>query len=297
VSGSERPPPWLRAAPFLFVGLWSGGFTAIRLGLDHAEPLTLQCLRYGVIVAALLPAWLVLRPPLPGRAQLRDLAMLGLLIQTIYFAGCFLAQAHGVTAAGLALVISLQPILVGLLAPHLAGEAVDRRRWLGLLLGLAGCGTVILSGAAVRVGGAGGLAAAFMALAAMTAGTLYEKRFGRPCHPVTSNLVQFGTGLVLTLPLAWATETMRVDWGWGLAGPLAYLVLANSLIAISLLLAMIRRGEAARVSALFFLVPPLAALIAWRVLGEPISAPIILGTALAALGVVLAQRGGAAKPG
>jgi drug/metabolite transporter (DMT)-like permease len=84
---------------------------------------------------------------------------------------------------------------------------------------------------------------------------------------------------------------MRVDWSPGLIGPLAYLVLANSLIATSLLLAMIRQGGAARVSALFFLVPPLAALIAWALLGEAMAPLAWAGTGLAAMGVALARTG------
>jgi alkanesulfonate monooxygenase SsuD/methylene tetrahydromethanopterin reductase-like flavin-dependent oxidoreductase (luciferase family) len=96
--------------------------------------------------------------------------------------------------------------------------------------------------------------------------------------------------LLATLPVAALTESMRVDWAPGLVLPLAYLVLANSLIATSLLLAMIRHGGAARVSALFFLVPPLAALIAWGLLGEAMAPLAWAGTALAAIGVALARR-------
>ena len=71
---------------------------------------------------------------------------------------------------------------------------------------------------------------------------------------------------------------------------LAYLVLFNSLVAITLLLMMLRRGEASRVSALFFLVPPLAALIAWALLGESLSGLAWAGMALAGVGVWIATR-------
>ena len=71
---------------------------------------------------------------------------------------------------------------------------------------------------------------------------------------------------------------------------LAYLVLGNSILAISLLLMMIRNGEATRVSALFFLVPPTAALIAWIMMDEKMTALAWLGMAVAALGVWLATR-------
>ena len=275
----------------VFLGLWSGGFTAIRLGLEHAEPLTLQLLRYLVVVAGLLPLALLLRLPWPEPAALRHLAMMGLVVQFGYFAACNLAMAWGMSAGGLALLVALQPILVALLAPRLTGEAVGGRAWAGLLLGLAGAACVILSGSAVRAEGWLGLGFALAALGAMTAGALLERRGGRPCHPVTANLVLYAVGLAATLPVAAATETMRVDWSPGLVAPLAYLVLANSLVATTLLLAMIRRGGAARASALFFLVPPLAALVAWAVLGEAMAPLAWAGTGLAALGVVIARRG------
>ena len=71
----------------------------------------------------------------------------------------------------------------------------------------------------------------------------------------------------------------------------------NSLLAITLLLTMMRRGTASQVSALFFLVPPLAALIAWLVLGEALPAAAWLGMVLAAVGVAIAtMRPRSAQP-
>jgi drug/metabolite transporter (DMT)-like permease len=124
----------------------------------------------------------------------------------------------------------------------------------------------------------------------MTAGTLYEKRFGVAQHPVTSNLVQYAVGLAVVLPLAWAVEGMQVSWTGPMVGSLLYLAIGNSLVAVTLLLAMIRRGEASRVSALFFLVPPIAAVIAWLLIGESMPPIAWLGMALAAAGVAIANR-------
>ena len=83
---------------------------------------------------------------------------------------------------------------------------------------------------------------------------------------------------------------MQADWTPELFGALAYLVIGNSLISITLLLAMIRAGEVARVSALFYLVPPLSALFAWPLLGEAMPPFAWAGMALAAAGVILARR-------
>ena len=124
----------------------------------------------------------------------------------------------------------------------------------------------------------------------MTAGTLYEKRFGVAQHPVTSNLVQYAVGFAAVLPLAWALEDMHVFWTGAMVASLLYLVIGNSLVSVTLLLAMIRRGKASRVSALFFLIPPIAAVIAWLLIGEAMPPLAWIGMAFAAAGVAVASR-------
>jgi drug/metabolite transporter (DMT)-like permease len=282
----------LRAAPAVFVVMWSAGFSFGALGLAHAEPLTLLALRYGLVLAVLVPVALVLRPPLPATpAAWGHLAVVGFLLQAVYFGLLYSALALGASAGSTALITSLQPILVALLAPRLVGEGrVDARRWVGLALGLTGAVVVIVARSAVEVTNVGGLVLAGLALGGITVGTLYEKRFGVSHHPVPANLVQYAVGLAGTLPIALLFEDLHVDWTGELAVSLAYLVLGNSLVAVTLLLAMIRHGEASRVSALFFLIPPLAALIAWLLLGEPMPPAAWPGLALAALGVALASR-------
>ena len=86
------------------------------------------------------------------------------------------------------------------------------------------------------------------------------------------------------------TETMEVNWTWEFSAALAYLVIGNSVIAVGLLLAMIRAGDVGKVSALFYLVPPMAAVLAWFLLGEIMQPLAWAGMAGAAVGVYLATR-------
>ncbi|MBY0336724.1 MAG: DMT family transporter [Acetobacteraceae bacterium] len=285
----EPRPAWLPAAPFLFVALWSGGFTAVKLCLPHTGALTLQVARYLAVLALLLPLLVALRPPRPDRATLLHLLRIGLVLQFGYFAAMNLAMGAGMSAAAIALIIGLQPVVVALLAPMLAGDPpVGPRGWAGLSLGVLGAGLVILSGdAVVEGGGAVSFVFALAALGLMAASALMERRGGRACHPVTANFVMCGVALLATLPLAAATESLRVNWTAEMIGGLAYLVVVNSLVSLSLLRLMLRHGEAARASSVFFLVPPVAAAIAWVVIGEEMTALAIGGTALAAVGVAL----------
>ncbi|MBU9547403.1 DMT family transporter [Burkholderia multivorans] len=293
IGASDRggKPGWLRAAPALFLLLWSSGFVFLKLGLRDADPLTFLALRYACVVALLAGPFLWLRPALPRtRRAWLNLVVVGLLLQAGYFSFTYLSLKLGMSAGAVALVTSQQPILVGLLAPALAGERVGALRWVGLALGAAGAVLVILARGSVAIASPWAFAFALLALACITGGTLWEKRFGTDVHPVSANLVQYAVGLAVSAPLAFALEPMHVHWSAGLAGSLAYLVICNSLIAISLLLAMVRHGEASRVSALFFLIPPATALIALAVLGETIGALAWPGMALAAAGLYLVMR-------
>ena len=269
----------------LFILLWSSGFIVVRLALRDTDPLTLLAARYAGVEAVLLPMLVLLRPPRPRGATWVHLLMVGLLVQAGNFAFINLALAQGLSAGITALIASLQPILVGLLAPSLAGERVSPRRWLGLALGLAGTVIVVLARSAVGGLSLWGLMFAGSALVSMTGGTLYERRYGSLVHPVTANIVQCAVGLAVALPLAWWLEPMRFVPTARLLGSLAYLVLANSIVALSLLLAMIRLGEASRVSALFFLIPPTTAVIAWATLGERVPPFGWVGLAVTAVGV------------
>lgn len=289
----EPEPLWLKLAPIVFLLLWSGGYSAAKIALEYSEPIFMLVLRYALVLALLLPAWAILRPPLPATRQaLGHLVVVGILIQGLYFGATNLAIHLGVSAAVLGIVLALQPILVAVLAPWILREFANRLGWIGLSLGLAGAVVAILAKAGIGGTTTEGVLAAIISLLLITAGTLYEKRFGSGHHPVVANGIQCGVGLLLALPLALALETGRVDVTPAFLGALAYLAIGNSIISMTLLFAMIRAGAAARASSLMFLVPAVSAFFAWWILGEPMPLGAWLGMALAAVGVGLVRRRG-----
>lgn len=288
---SSDRPVWLRLAPVIFLCLWSGGYGVAKVGLGYAAPMTILALRFALVVVAMAVLWTMLRPPLPKtRAEWGHLAIVGLLIQSVYFGMTYYALEAGVAAGTVALLMTLQPIAVGLIAPRWTGERVGWKQWYGLILGLIGAAVVIGARSALEPPSGVGFVFAVIGLAGIVTASLWEKRFGLQHHPVTSNLVGYAAGLVGILPLLALQEDLSIDWTWSFVGVLFYLVVGNSLVAVGLLLAMIRVGDVARVSALFFLVPPLAAVIAWVMLGEVMPPLAWVGMALAGVGVVLATR-------
>ena len=284
-------PWWLLAAPVIFLLLWSGGYTVAKVALLHAPPMTILVLRYGAVVAIMTVLLIVLRPPLPQtRAGWGHLAFTGFLIQTVYFGMTYLAFINGVAAGTAALIMSIQPIIVALVAIRWSGERTSAAGWIGLALGLCGTAIVILARSEMSAPPIAGLALAFLGLGGITLATLWEKRFGLSYHPVTANLIGYAAGLVGVLPFMLAMEGGAIAWTPAFFAAMAYLVIGNSVIAVGLLLMMIRAGEVAKVSALFFLVPPLAAVIAWAILGEIMPPIAWLGLILAGFGVWLATR-------
>ena len=137
------------------------------------------------------------------------------------------------------------------------------------------------------------LAASLVAVAGMSLGTIWQKRFASGGNLVAATFWQYVGGAAVMAAASLAFETRAVTINGELVFALAWLVLVLSIGAIFLLMVMIREGEMSKVASLFYLVPAATALMAWPLFGEALSVPQILGMALATLGVGLAT----AQPG
>ncbi len=284
----------VRFYPALFVFLWSTGFIGAKYGLPYAEPLSFLLIRYALVVMLMtLAAWVTrARWPADLRAYIH-LAIAGCLIHGVYLGGVFISISQGLPAGIVSLIVGLQPLLTAMLATLILGEAVCGRQWLGLVLGIVGTG-MVLSG---RIDGQFSLTElapvlpAMGALLGITLGTLYQKRFCPHFDWRTGAVVQFLAAAVLTLPIAYSFESFRVDFSGEFVFALGWLVLVLSLGAISLLNYLIRSGSAVNVASLFYLVPPVTALIAWALFGETLSLISLLGLLVAVTGVALVRKG------
>ncbi len=282
---------WTTLAPALFVLLWSTGFIGAKAGLPYAEPFTFVALRYLFVVALMLPLALVLRAAWPRRRiDVFHLVVAGLLLHAVYIGGVFASIYHGLPAGISALIVGLQPLLTATMVGPLLGERVTARQWLGLLLGLAGVALVLANKLAFDRATGGAVALSVLALLGITFGTIYQKRFCTAADMRSSAVIQFAAAGLACLAIAWPLETMRVEWSAEFAAALAWLVIVLSIGTVSLLYLLLRRGAAAKIASLFYLVPPVTALFAWLLFGETLGALALAGMALAAAGVALVQR-------
>ena len=279
-----------RAYPLLFVFLWSTGFIGAKFGLPYAEPLSFLLTRYGLVIGLMLAIALIMRAPWPkDPAQWLHIGVSGVLVHAFYLGGVFVAIAHGLPAGITALVVGMQPLLTACSAGWLLGEKVSARQWGGLALGFVGVGLVV-SGKFGDAALGPMLWPAVVALLAITAGTLYQKRFCARFDLRTGSVIQFVPTAIVTAIAVALFEDYRIDWTGEFLFALGWLVLVLSLGAISLLNLLIRSGSAVNVASLFYLTPPTTALIAWAVFGETLAPVAVVGMAVAVAGVYLVAR-------
>lgn len=275
------------AAPALFVVLWASGFVGAKFGLPYIEPLTFLAIRMIAVVFLLAIVALLTRPLWPDITGIRHSVVAGLLVHGVYLGGVFVAIDRRLPAGLSALVVSLQPVLTSTIANRFLGERVVARQWLGLALGIAGVYLVVADKTVAGEASALGWAAALCALIGITIGTLYQKRFGGGIDWRSALVIQYASAGVFFATGSLLFETRAIHWTIELVAALAWLVLVLSLGAVWLLYFLIRRAAATRVTSLFYLTPPVTALMAWLLFGERLGALALIGMGICVVGVFL----------
>jgi len=127
-----------RAAPAMFVVLWSTGFIATKYVVHNADPLTYLAIRMALVVGVMAFIAGIARPRWPDRIGIAHSLIAGILVHGFYLGGTAIAIAHTIPAGLSALIPGLQPILTSTIASRWFGERVTPLQWAGLVVGLAG---------------------------------------------------------------------------------------------------------------------------------------------------------------
>jgi drug/metabolite transporter (DMT)-like permease len=235
---------------------------------------------------------LVLRARPLGARQAADAVLVGALVHGAYLGGVFWAIRNGLPAGLSALIIGLQPLITAVMAGFALGEKVLPRHWAGLAIGFAGIVVVLAPKIGDAVGGvtAATFAASLFGVVAISAGTVWQKRRLAGADLVSGTLWQYVGATALMAAGSFLFETRSFVVTGELVFALVWLVLVLSIGAIFLLMHMIREGEMAKVSSLFYLVPAVTALMAWALFGETLTPIQLAGMALTTVGVALATR-------
>lgn len=287
--------------PALFVVLWSTGFVVARAIAPYADPNLFLLARFGGTALLFSCVALAMRAPWPRGREIGKHLFAGALLQGVYLGAGYWAVAQGLSAGVMALLGALQPLLTAALAAPMFGEKISLRRWQGMALGLVGVVLVLTPKLHARAGTsfASGTHASpllvvivsVLSIGAITAGTLYQKTSLAQADIRSASAVQNAGAAIVAALLAlalgehrWiASTTLWVSLAWGIA------MLSGA--GVTLLVWMVRHGDAARATALLFLAPPLAALESWLLFRETLTPIQLAGFGVALAGVLIARRG------
>jgi drug/metabolite transporter (DMT)-like permease len=271
-----------------FVAVWGVGYVATKMGLQYAPPFTFLTLRFTFGLLCMAPVVLLWRPVWPTTGvALGHLVVAGLLMHAVQLGGSHYAQYLGMSAGVSALVISCQPLITALIASRWMGERLSLRQWVGIALGLAGVALVVWHKVDIREIGLGSLVGTAIALAGVTAATLYQRKFSPDSDLKAAAVVQFAASVIVLAPLAFAVEGFRVDWAWEMIFAIAFLVIFASILAVSVLHVLMRHNEATRVTSLMYLPPVFAVVAEMAIFGIVPSALAFAGMAITCIGVAL----------
>jgi drug/metabolite transporter (DMT)-like permease len=276
-----------RFAPALFVLLWSTGFIGAKYGLPYADPFMFLSVRVLIAALILFAIAAVMKSPIAiGASAITRSSLIGFFLHACYLGGVFYAISKGLPAGVAAVVTSVQPVLVSLLAVKVLGEQLKAKQVVGLVLGLIG--VVLVLGPSfeqdIPVSGVIGI---LVALFGSTAATLLQKKIGGDVPLISGTAYQYlASGLVLAIA-AIATGGTRIQWSGEFIVAFVWLIAVLSVGAILLLLWLLNTGSAASVSSLLYLIPPATALEAFFLFGEKVNTQGFLGIGITALGVWL----------
>ena len=278
-----------RAAPAIFVLLWSTGFVATKYVVHNADPLTYLAIRMALVVVLMAVIAAIARPKWPDRIGIAHSVVAGILVHGFYLGGTAIAIAHSIPAGLSALIPGLQPILTSTLANRWLGERVMPLQWAGLLLGLAGVLLILHDRPMSGEAGWGWLASG-VSLVSITLGTLYQRRYCGKIDWRAGNLVQYIGVTIFFAVGALLFENRVVHWTTEFVLALGWLAVVLSIGSIGLLYWLIRRSAATSVASLFYLVPAVTAIMAYILFGEWLNPIAIVGMIACAAAVFLVNR-------
>jgi drug/metabolite transporter (DMT)-like permease len=285
-------PVFERAAPAFFVVLWSTGFVLAKFGTDDAGPLTFLTVRLGVVSLILVVAAIIMRAPRPTKRETGWLAVSGFLMHALYLGGVFVAVDLGMPTGVSALIAGLHPVLTAVASGPVLGERLRPLQWAGVALGFGGVLAVVADrlGAGVAGMSATAIATSAVSVVAMSSGTIVQRRHGVSAPLLTGSVVQY---VAATAALGFGAVTVEgfdIEFTRRTLLSLAWAVVVLSLAAVGILMWLLKRSAAAKVSSLFFLTPALSALEGAVLFGERLGTLAVVGLVGGVCGVGLVTR-------
>ena len=276
--------------PLIFIFLWSSAFITGKVITVDASPFAALCFRFSLVTFGFFLYSLITKQKIIHPIAETSKAMAtGILFHGIYLGGCWFSFSKGMPAGIVALIVTLQPILTSLLAGPLLGERVTWRQWIGIVLGFGG--TLLVLGIDVlEAFPMIALIASCVALLAITAGTLWQKKLSMDMPLSVNNIYQSFSASIFLLILSFSLESPFINFTTSFVLAMAWQIIAVSFGAFTILMFLIKKGSASKTSALFFLIPPVSAVMGWLFVEETLTTYDLIGLCIATFGVYIATR-------
>jgi drug/metabolite transporter (DMT)-like permease len=284
------PPSWQPVAAIgVTLLLWASAFVAIRhLGHD----VTPGALSLGrLLIAAVALSLLLVRSVRTRFTRNEVLLLLGCGIAWFGIYNLALnASERKIDAATAAMVVQVGPILIALLAALFLGERLTG--WLLAGMGIAFAGVVVIGSAMRGEGGSDldGVLLSLLAAATYAIGVVCQKVLLRRLSGLEVTTYACWIGVVVCLP--WVGDLAHVVHHGSTRNLLliAYLGLFPTALAFSTWAFALRYTDAGKQALTTFLVPAIAAVMAWLLLDEVPPAMAFAGGLLCVVGVLVTRR-------
>ena len=276
--------------PLAFIILWSSAFVSGQFIVQSASPFASLTFRFFIVGICFLIFSYYLREKVFVKFNLAIQACItGILFHGFYLGGVFFSYSVGLSATLSALIVGLQPVLTNILSGPILKERITFIQWIGILLGFIGTILVIGYDIGVKIPIIG-LAASIVALLGATIATIWQKKITSNLTLSVNNFYQaFAASIFLfIISLIFEVPSINFDTRFNLS--MGWQIIMVSFGAYAILMYLIKTGTASKTSSLFFLVPPVTAIMAWLVLDEKLSIIDIIGLLICAFGVYIATR-------
>lgn len=271
--------------PLIFIVLYGSGFVFTKMGLEFASPMAFLILRFFIAFLILFILSLVLKSSWPKtQKEFLHIALAGALSVGTFSIGVYLALTYGLSVSLCALIISLQPLLVSLLAQKYLNESINKYIWRGLFIAFFGVFCIVLFKLNTQNLDIISLICAFCALLGLSFGNIYQKKYCANMNLFTGGAIGTLSSSLLVIPFLFLEESY-VIYNKDFFIALFYMSFGVSIGALSLLYLMIRKNNISKVASLFYLVPVSAVVISYFLLDEKIDLLVLFGILMVILGL------------
>tara|TARA_B110001452_G_scaffold36579_1_gene27989 strand:+ start:613 stop:1464 length:852 start_codon:yes stop_codon:yes gene_type:complete len=280
----------IKIFPFIFIILWSSAFVTTKPIIDNSDPFSALAFRFFVVAIGFFIFSIYTKQKiLTNRKNLIQSFFSGVLFHGVYLGGVFYSVSIGMPTGIAALIVTLQPILTNALAGKFLGEKVSFKQWIGVSLGFIGAALVLGFdiGSSLPVIG---VIASFIALLAITASTLWQKKISDNMPLSVSNMYQAIGGCFFHIMIIFIFTDLYINFTPTFLIAMSHQIFLVSFGAFTILMFLIKNNSASKTVSIFFLIPPTTAIMAWLFLNEVLNNLDLIGFAVATLGVYIATR-------